>query len=87
MCPPFASLPSFLDPPLTSDGKVYAHERVNEIIRQCYLITRFCHTPYSDVMDMSPMERETILNIIREDKEKELKANQEIAKKIKGKKK
>ena len=56
---------------MTSDGKPYAPERVNEIIRQAYLISRQIHTSYNDVLDVSPMEREKLLDIVTEELNKQ----------------
>ena len=67
MVPPFASRKSFLDPLLTSDGKPYAKEGLNSLIRDCYLISKNCYTSYKDVLDITPRERNALLSLIAED--------------------
>lgn len=66
----FATQTSFLDPKLTSDGELYGPIRYKEIVRQCYLIAKNCNISYSDVMDITPIERDYLLEFILEDVEK-----------------
>ena len=78
--PPFASQLSFLDPQLTSNGKPYAPLRVNEVIRQCYAISKHCNTSYLDVLEISPRERETLLSLIEDELKKKHEALEKISK-------
>ena len=75
-----------MDPPLTSDGRPYAPERVNELIKQAYLISRQIHTSYNDILEMSPMERETMLRIISEEVKLQNDAKDKASKQNKKKK-
>ena len=63
---------------MTSDGKPYAPKRYNEIMEENYYITKFTHTSYSDVMKMSVTERNTLLNLINRDLQKEHEARQKL---------
>jgi hypothetical protein len=60
----FALGPSFLDPLKTKDDKPYGPFRYEEIIKECYLISKNTHTSYNDVLDMSTIERAYMLQII-----------------------
>ena len=62
-----------------SDGKekeiLYAPYRYKEIVRECYLISRVIHTSYDDIMKITPLERNYLLQLVREEndiREKEL---------------
>lgn len=68
---------------MTSDGKPFAPVRVDDIIKQCYMISKRCNTSYNDVLDISPMERESLLRIIKEELEAERKVANDIKKKHK----
>ena len=67
-----------MDPLLTSQGELYGPKRVNDIIRECYIISKNCHTSYTDVLDITPMERETLLNIIGDELANQKKAIDKI---------
>lgn len=82
MVPPFAPHRSFLDPLLTSDGKPYASERFNEIVKQCYLISKNCNTSYTDILSITPREREMLIDIVSA----ELKKQHDALKKLKKQK-
>ena len=71
---------NFLDPSLTSDGKPYGPVRYKEIINERYLISKFCHTSYSDVATMTPMEREYLLSFILNDLQRERDAHDKLRK-------
>ena len=81
--PPFDSRRSFLDPLLTSDGKPFAPVRIDRIITECYIISKRCHTSYVDVLEISPKERETLLNIIKMEMDKEKEDLEKAAQQIK----
>ena len=66
-CPRFASHQSFLDPQLTSDGKPYGPVRYQQIVKECYIVSKNSNTSYSDVLQMTPTEREAILSYISEE--------------------
>ena len=62
--------PSFLDPQTTSNGKPYGPYRYKQIIKECYIIAKNCNTPYTSLMDITPTEKNELLNLIIEENEK-----------------
>ena len=75
---------SFLDPVLTSDGKPYAPHRFRDIVKERYLISKYCNTSYKDLDKVSPTERAYLLEFIYEELQKEQEAYEEA---IRNKKK
>lgn len=73
----FAQTVSFLDPVLTSDGQPYAPHRFKEITKERYLISKYSHTSYKDLDNVSPMERAYLLEFIYEELKKEQDAYEE----------
>ena len=55
--PFFASGPSFLDPQTSNDGSPYGPKRFKEIVKECWYISDSLHTSYTDVLDLSYIER------------------------------
>ena len=80
MKPDFAPTVDFLDPKLTSDGKLYAPVRYKEIVHERYLISKRCNTSYKDLDNVSPLEREYLLEFIYEELQKEQQAYEEAKK-------
>lgn len=75
----FAANLNFLDPKLTENGKPYGPERYKRIVQECYLISKNMNTSYSDVLKITPMEREYLINFLLEDYNERKKAvEQEI---------
>ena len=62
---PFASHQSFLDPPLTSDGKPYGPVRYKELVRECVFISKNTNITYAEVLKLTPTERLYIEDIIK----------------------
>ena len=58
---------NFLDPKLTSDGKPYGPYRYKEIVKECYLISKNCNTSYTDLMNITPIEKNYLLEFISEE--------------------
>lgn len=76
----FDSGPNFLDPPLSKDGKPYGPKRFKEIVRECWYISDNLHTSYTDVLDMSFLERFYLIEYINEKiKEQEKALNKKLA--------
>lgn len=59
---------------MTSDGKPYGPERYKEIVQERYIISKNSNTSYTDVGEISPLERKYLLDFIFA----ELKKKQEI---------
>ena len=60
----------------------YGPERYNQIVQECYLISKSIHTSYKDLMDITPHERSIFLKNMKDEYEK----SKEMAEKIKSKK-
>ena len=56
---------------MTSDGRPYAPIRYAEIVEERYLISKFIHTSYGDLADVTPLERKYLLEYIKRDIERE----------------
>jgi hypothetical protein len=56
-----------LDPELTSEGKPYGPERYKEIVRERYLISKYSNTSYSDLDNITPLERRYLLVFIKDE--------------------
>jgi hypothetical protein len=66
---PFALGPSFLDPQTSSDGKPYGPKRYKEIVKECWYISDNLHTSYTDVLDLSFIERFYLIEFINSKQE------------------
>lgn len=66
----FAQHLNFLTPRLTNDGKPYGPIKFKQLVQDCYLISKNINTPYSDVLNMTPTERNYILNFLVEEAHK-----------------
>lgn len=60
-----------MDPLLTSKGLPYGPFRYEKIVEECYIISKKTNTSYTDVLKMTPLEREYLLKFIRKDIERE----------------
>ena len=65
---------SFLDPQQSDDGSPYGPKRFKDLVRECWYISDQLHTSYSDVLDMSFMERVYLIECINEKQEATVKA-------------
>ena len=65
--PPFASHLNFLDPQKTSDGRPYGPIRYEQIVKDCYLISKNLNTSYADVLRITPVERNYLIKFLIED--------------------
>ena len=62
---------NFLDPQLTSDGKPYGLVRYKEIVRERYLISKNCNTSYTDLGEITPLERKYLIEFITDELQKQ----------------
>jgi hypothetical protein len=60
-----------LDPQSTDNGKPYGPWRYKQIVKECYIITKNTNTPYSDILEMTPTERELMIEFLSEDFKKQ----------------
>lgn len=70
--------PSFLDPPISKDGKPYGPKRFKELVRECWFISDHLHTSYTEVLDLSVTERLQLAECISEKLEAQKRALDEI---------
>ena len=56
-----------MDPPLTDNGKPFGPTRYKEIARERYLISKHTHTSYDDTANITPAERNYLLEFMVED--------------------
>ncbi len=59
-----------MDPLLTIDGRPYGPTRYKEIVKERYLVAKHCNTSYVDVGEMTPAERQYLIEFITEDAKK-----------------
>ena len=56
-----------MGPLLTKDGKPLGPRRYKQLVKEAYLISKNIHTSYNDVLKMTPVEREYVLEFINEE--------------------
>lgn len=61
----------------TPDGRYYYPQLYKKLVGDCYIISKVLHIPYSDVLDMSIIEKEYILEYIKQDNDMQNKRIQE----------
>lgn len=83
--PTFASGPNFLDPQTYSDGSAYGPRRYKEIIKECWYISDNTNTSYTDVLDISSIERAALLDYINKKHEATKKAMEDARQQVKKK--
>lgn len=64
---PFASHLNFLDQQLTEDGRPYGPIRYKEIVKECYIISKNINTSYNDLMQITPTERNYMLEFLTDE--------------------
>lgn len=79
VCP---SQGSFLDPQLTKDGKPYGPKRYKEIVKERYLISKNLNTSYNEIGQITPLERQYLMEFIAD----EIKLTQQMIKEKTSKK-
>ena len=67
---------------MTSDGKLYAPVRFQQIVEERYQISKHIHTSYTELANITPTERQYLLHFIKRDIEHDneiiLKKQQEL---------
>ena len=71
---------SFLDPQTSKDGTPYGPKRFKELVKECWFVSDNTHTSYTDVLDISFLERLYLIECINE-KQKATEAAIEASKK------
>ena len=60
---------SFFDPKWTSDGKPFGPYKYKDLVKQLYIITKTCNTSYTDLLNITPTERDIILEMLMQERE------------------
>ena len=55
-----------MDPAMTEDGKPYGPFRYKEIVKERYIISKYCNTSYTDLANVTPTERNYLLEFATE---------------------
>ncbi len=71
-----------MDPAMTEDGKPYGPFRYKEIVKERYIISKYCNTSYTDLANVTPTERNYLLEFATEECDKA----KEIAEEMKNRK-
>lgn len=74
---------SSLDPQTTNNGQPYGPIRYKEIVKERWYIAKHSNIPYSDTENMTPAERNYILEFISEDFQRNKEAMEKKAEEIK----
>ena len=56
-----------MDPQFNEEGEPYGPYRFKEIVRECYSISKNCNTPYTDILKITPRERDYLIEFIVDD--------------------
>ena len=61
-----------------SNGEPYGPHRYKQIIKEAYIIAKSTNTPYTEILDITPTERNELLNLILEENRKSEEAIEKI---------
>ena len=70
--------PSFLDQQTTKDGKPYGPIRFKQIVKEIYILCKQLNSSYTDLLDITPTERDLLINFIVEENKKSEEAMEKI---------
>ena len=80
----FDTARSFLDRQYDEEGNPLAPKRYKDLVKECYVVSKNCNIPYSDVLKMGCKERGYLLSFIVEEFEKMEQHSKEQQEKIKN---
>ncbi len=63
---PFVSLLNFLYQRYDDKGNPIGPKRFKEIIEECWFISKNINTSYTDILQISPLERKYLIDVIKE---------------------
>ena len=63
---PFVSLLNFIYQRFDLEGNWIGPKRFKEIIEECWFISKNINTSYTDILQISPMERKYLIDTIKE---------------------
>lgn len=75
-----------MDPSSTDDGKPYGPWRFKEIVKSAYAISHQLHITYSDVLGMTPRERDMLCELISKEMERMRKSLDDMKSKAESRK-
>lgn len=52
---------------MTSDGKPYGPWRYEQLVKECYVISKNSNTSFEDIKKVTPTERKLLLKFINEE--------------------
>lgn len=70
---------------MTYDGRLYAPERFKQIVKERYEISKRINTSYNELGEITPKERQLLLQFIKEDIEHDNKVMEQAKQKAKSK--
>ena len=70
---------------MTKEGKPYAPYRFKKIVEESYLISHQIHTSYTDVLQMTPRERNYLIEFISKEAKEQKEATKKALEKYKTK--
>ena len=80
---PFGSMTHFLDLLFSSDDNETKSMLMETLIEERYYISKYTHTSYKDVDDITSFERKVLIKLISDDIEARNKAHESAMKSIK----
>lgn len=81
--PPFGSTTHFLDLLFTKEDHEVVAVMMENLIEERYYISKYTHTSYKDVDDITPFERKVLIKLIADDISARNKAHEAAIKSIK----
>lgn len=81
--PPFGSTTHFLDLQFTKDDHEIVAQLMENLIEERYYISKYTHTSYKDVDDITSFERKVLIKLITDDLSAKNKAHEAAIKSIK----
>ena len=66
----FAEDKNFLDPQFRTNGEPYAPWKYKQLVKELYIISKNIHTSYTELLDISPTERDYLIQFIVDDMKK-----------------
>lgn len=68
---PFVSLLNFLYPQYDENHNLIGPKKFKEIIEECWFISKSINTSYTDILQISPLERKYLIDVIQESNRRE----------------
>lgn len=72
-----------MDPQFRENGEPYGPYRFKEIVKECYSISKNCNIPYTELLKITPRERDYLIEFIIDDANRAKEMLEENKKRIK----